>query len=323
MTIYDKVRPVKLRMDKYEMNMTKPRTAFRSGSRLLIGPRYVLGLMVLIFIVLAPLTCSQAAPLSQGATPTTPSPTPFICPPPADSMADPHALLNCAIQLIQQAKDIKIKLQVSGAPAMGTSGSGMGSIPLQFLSANGEYVAPDSVHATVKAKLAGLAGQVEVIAIGDDQWYRNAILTGNKYIKATFSAGFKPANLVSSDQGIQSALGSVTSLTMVGKENIFGQDVYHLTGIADGAKVTSLTVGLITSKASVNVDIYVDVNTLQADEVVIVQPETVSATQPDPTKWDLELFDYNVDVQVTPPPDAIIPPTATVTPVTPTTTATP
>jgi len=281
---------------------------------------------ILAFMSLAPLPFGHINAMAQDATATlapTISATPFTCPPPPDSLSSPHALLNCATQIIQQAKDIKIKLQVSGAPAMGTTGQSMGSIPLQFLSANGEYVSPDSVHAIVKAKLAGIAGQVEVVAIGDDQWYRNAILTGNKFVKAMFSAGFKPANLVSSDQGIQSALQSVANLTLVGKENVFGQDVYHLTGVADGAKVTSLTVGLITSKNSVNIDIYIDINTLQAVEIVIVQPETVTATEPDPTRWDLELYDYDVAVAVTPPPNAIIPPTATVSPATLASTATP
>ena len=283
-------------------------------------------LSVAAVITFTPRSFSHAASAAQDVTATlTPaaSATPVTCPPPADSMSDPRALLDCATQIIQQAQDIKIKLQVSGAPAIIIANASMGSIPIQFLSADGEYVAPGSVHATVKAKLAGIAGQVEVIAIDNDQWFRNAILTGNKYLKATFSAGFKPANLVSSDLGIQSALRSVTSLTLVGKENVFGQDVYHLTGIADGPKVTSLTVGLITAKASVNLDIYLDINTLQAVEIVIVQPDTVSATEPDPTRWDLELFDYNVDVKVTPPPNAIIPPTVTLAPTTQAVTATP
>jgi hypothetical protein len=289
----------------------------------------LIGALILIaaaLIMFTPQAFSHAASAAQGATATlTPanSATPVVCPPPSDLSSDPHALLNCATQGIERAKDIKIKLQVSGAPAIIIANANMGSIPIQFLAADGEYVAPDAVHATVKAKLAGIAGQVEVVAIGDDQWYRNAILTANKFVKATFSAGFKPANLVSSDLGIQSALQSVANLTFVGKENVFGQDVYHLSGIADGAKVTSLTVGLITSKASVNLDIYLDIKTLQAVEIVVVQPETVSATQPDPTRWDLELFDYDVDVQVTPPPNAIVPPTPTVIPVTQVVTATP
>ena len=272
-------------------------------------------LLVLIgTVLLTPRVPSQAAPSADDGTATstpTVSPTPYTCPPPAASLTDPKALLDCATQIIQQSKALKIKLQVSGAPAIVTGAVSMGSIPIQFLTADGEYVAPDAVYATVKAKLAGIAGQVDVIAIGDDQWYRNAILTGNKYLKATFSPGFKPANLISSGQGIQSALQSVSNLTLVGKENLFGQDVYHLTGIADGVKVTSLTVGLIVSKASVNLDIYIDTTTLQAVEIVIVQPETVTTTEPDPTRWDLELFDYDVLVTVTPPPDALIPPTLT------------
>src|SRR5579859_2708514 len=132
---------------------------------------------------------------------------------------DPRDLLNRAGQTIQQTKSVKIKLQVTGAPTyVNTIGAGL----VQFLSADGEYLAPESVSATVKAKLLGIAGQVDIIAIGDTQWYRNAILTGGNFVNSTFAPGFNAQQLVSSDQGIQSALKSVTDLTLIGQENQFG-----------------------------------------------------------------------------------------------------
>jgi len=97
----------------------------------------------------------------------------------------------------------------------------------------------------------------------------------------------------------------VTSLKLVGTESQFGTQVYHLTGVADGAQITALTVGLIVSKAPVNVDIYIDTASLRAVDVVLTQPETISATESKPTVWDLELFDYDVAANVTPPANAI------------------
>lgn len=216
--------------------------------------------------------------------------------------ADPHALLDNAGQTIQQTKSVKIKLQATGAPAfVNTIGAGL----VQFLSADGEYLAPNSISATVKAKLLGVAGQLDIVAIGDTQWYRNAILTGGKFVNSTFAPGFNAQQLVSSDQGIRSALRSISDLALVGQENLFGANVYHLKGNAPGAKVTSLTVGLIQSTSTVNVDVYIDTASLRAVDVVLTQPETVSATEPNPTKWDLELYDYDQPVTITPPPNAV------------------
>ncbi|MHB8624879.1 MAG: LppX_LprAFG lipoprotein [Aggregatilineales bacterium] len=221
---------------------------------------------------------------------------------PTPAAANPRDLLDRAGQTIQQTKSVKIKLQVSGAPTfVNTIGAGL----VQFLSADGEYLAPGSVSATVKAKLLGIAGQVDIIAIGDTQWYRNAILTGGKFVNSTFAPGFNAQQLVSSDQGIQSALKSVTDLTLIGQENQFGATVYHLAGKAPGSKVTALTVGLIQSNATVDIDVYVDTTTLRAIDVVLTQPETITAAEPNPTRWDLELYDYDVPVTITPPPDAI------------------
>jgi len=228
----------------------------------------------------------------------------------ATPVADAGSLLNGAGLTIQQTKSVKIKLQATGAPAfVNTIGAGL----VQFLSADGEYQAPASISATVKAKLLGVAGQVDIVAIGDTQYYRNAILTGGKFVNSTFAPGFNAQQLVSSDQGIKSALQSITDLTLVGQENLFGTSVYHLKGNAPGPKVTSLTVGLIQSNSTVNVDVYIDTTSLRAIDVVLTQPETVSATEPNPTKWDLELYDYDVPVTITPPPDAISAP-ARVTP---------
>jgi len=214
---------------------------------------------------------------------------------------NPSDLLDHAGETIQTTKFVKIKLQASGAPVyINTVGAGA----VQFLSADGAYAAPDRASAVVKAKLLGVSGQVDIVSIGDGQWYRNAILTGGKFLPSQFAPGFNAAKLVSSDQGIRSALQSVTGITLVGRENMFGTDVFHLKGKADGSKVTSLTVGLIQSTTSVDIDVYIDTATYRAIRVVMVQPETVSATQPKPTTWDLELYDYDQPVTIDSPADA-------------------
>src|SRR5258706_10174167 len=173
-------------------------------------------------------------------TPAAPTPTPTALP-------DPTALLAKAASEVQKAKSVQIKLQLSGAPSFvdpPTVPGGPGNT-ISFVSADGAYVAPDRVKAKVVARIFGIAGEVEVIAIGDDQWMRNKILTADKWIKRIFSPGFNAAKFVSSDQGIQAALGALKDVKMLGIETIDGVPMYHVTGHAAGVDIAALTVGLI------------------------------------------------------------------------------
>lgn len=215
---------------------------------------------------------------------------------------DAQTLLNKAAAEVQNSKTIKIKLQLTGAPSFvdppATPGGPGNNI--SFISANGLYVAPDKFSATVSAALFGVPGSVDVIAIGDDQWMKNQILTAGHWVSRVFSPGFNAAKLISSSEGIQAALKAFKNIKLVGVENIDGTDMIHITGTADGPEIASLTVGLIRGTI-VNVDVYIRVDTGRADRVIMVQPDTVTSKDPKPTTWTLELFDYNADAQIAAP----------------------
>src|SRR5262249_31667170 len=122
-----------------------------------------------------------------------------------------------------------------------------------------------------------------------------------RWIKQIFSPGFNAGKLISSAEGIQAALKAFKNVKLIGQENVDGTQMYHITGTAAGNDIASLTVGLIRG-SDVLVDIYVVVDTGRVDRVIMVQPDTVTAKEPKPTTWTLELFDYNTEAQITPPP---------------------
>jgi hypothetical protein len=218
-------------------------------------------------------------------------PTPTATPTPLAALD----IVRGAVTSIQTAKTFKIKLELTGAPVgVNTSKS------ITFVSANGQYVAPDRVSARVVARLLGLAAEVDVVTIGDNQWYKNSILTGGKFIAQAFAPGFNAATLVTSDKGIGGALLTIQNLTLVGRESLNGTDVYHLSGNAQDKDIASLTVGLIQG-SKVDIDLYIDAASLKAIEIVLVQPDTVSATQPKPSRWDLTIFDYDVAATIDAP----------------------
>jgi hypothetical protein len=237
------------------------------------------------------------------------NPTPQVTQTPAP---DPQTLLNTAAAAVRNARSVRIKLQLTGAPSYvdpPPTPGGQGNY-IAFVSADGAYLAPDRVQAKVVARLFGVPGEVEVIAIGDDQWMRNAVLTGNLWVRRQFAPGFNAAKLVSSDQGIESALKAVRDVEMIGAENVDGTPMYHIKGHAAGSDVAALTVGLIRG-VDVLIDAYIVVETGLVDRVVLVQPETVTDQEPKPTTWTLEIFDYDAtDIQINPP---VMPATAAAT----------
>jgi LppX_LprAFG lipoprotein len=217
-------------------------------------------------------------------------------------LPDPMSVLAKAAAEVRGAKTLKIKLQLTGAPSYVDPPQTPGGIGnnIAFVSANGAYVAPDRIQAKVVARIYGFPGEVEVIAIGDDQWMRNKILTADKWLKQTFSPGFNAQTLVSSDQGIEAALKALKDVQMVGIETIYNVPMYHVKGNASGVDISALTVGLIRGNQVV-ADIYIVVETGRVDHAVLVQPDTVTDKDPKPSTWLLEIFDYNTDIQITSP----------------------
>src|SRR5262249_22731804 len=143
------------------------------------------------------------------------------------------------------------------------------------------------------------------------QWYKNAILTANHWLKALFAPGFNASHLIKSDAGIQSALNAIKNLKYIGQEDVFGTQMYHLTGDAAAADVSALTVELIRGADTV-INIYIAVDTGRVDHVVIVQPLTVTDKYPDPTTWTLEVYDYDAtDIKISAPENADVPAVAT------------
>ncbi len=213
-------------------------------------------------------------------------------PPPADALA----LVEAAADHIQAAESFAVSIERSGAPAY-IDGNGV----INFLRATGSYVAPDRVQARVRVQVSGLAGDIDVIAIGEEQYYRHAILTGGAWLNAEFSPGFNAETLVRSESGLARAMRAIKSLTLVGPATLDGVRMWHLTGTAVGSEVAALTIGLIPAEDDVEVSLYIRADTGQAERMILVQPDTVSDSEPEPSTWTVEVYDYNGDYTITAP----------------------
>lgn len=224
----------------------------------------------------------------------------------------PQTLLQQAAQHIQDADSFAVTIEREGAPAI-IDVAGI----INFVRATGSYVAPDRVQARVRALVVGIAGDVDVIAVGDQQYYRHSILTGGQWLNAIFSPGFNAQEFVQSERGIVRALNAVTALENAGVEDIDGVPMWHLHGEAIGSEVSVLTFGLIPAQSDVIVDVYIRMDDGYPERLIVLEPETGvqdEQGQPLTRTWTVELYDYNGGHQIEAPGDAIVGPTAVLTP---------
>jgi hypothetical protein len=234
--------------------------------------RKIAGLMLILILILA--ACGSSGE-----------------PPP-----DPLSLIDEAAGYIQTADAFAVTIERSGAPVyIDTTGL------INFLRAAGSYVAPDRVQARVRVLVGGIAGDIDVIAIGTDQYYRHPILTGGQWLNAEFSPGFNAENLVRSESGLGRAMNALQNVEMVGQEDIDGTAMWHIKGSAVGSEVAALTIGLIPAQDDVLVDLYIRVDNHHAERMVLVQPDTVSESEPIPSTWTVEVYDYNGDYTIDAP----------------------
>lgn len=212
---------------------------------------------------------------------------------------DVLTIVEEAARHIQEANSFAVTIERTGAPVF-IDPNGL----INFLRASGYYVAPDRVQARVRVTVSGLAGDIDVIAIGNDQYYRHSVLTGGQWLAAEFSPGFNAEALVRSESGLSRAMQAINDLALVGEQSLNGIRVWHLTGTAAGSEVAALTIGLIPAEADVQVDLFVRTDNGQAERMVIVQPDTVSDAFPEPSTWTVEVYDYNGEYAVQAPGDS-------------------
>lgn len=211
---------------------------------------------------------------------------------------DPLALVTEASENIRQTQTFRMIVEQTGQPYF--IGTDLGTA--QFRRAEAQYVAPDRMQANVRILVVGLPTEADVYSHGANQWLRNDVLTGNRWVNTPFSPGFNPETLIAQETGFQASLAALIDMQYVGVETLeSGVSAYHLTATANGEDVTALLAGLIYMTGTVNVDVYIDTVTRIPVRFVIVEPETVSEEYPEPTTWTIDIFDIDEPAELDDP----------------------
>lgn len=212
---------------------------------------------------------------------------------------DPIQLLTEAATNIRASHTLRLNVERTGADYRIETDFGS----VVFKRAVAQYIAPDILQATVRVLAAGLPVDVDIFSKGDNQWFRG-IWTTNLWVNALFAPGFNPETLISQESGFQAALRALIDIgtpTLTELED--GTQVYQLHGTARGEDITALMVGLIEATGNVMVDVFVDRQNLLPVRFIIVQPDTITPEQPEPTTWTVDVYDVNAEAELNNPPE--------------------
>ena len=212
---------------------------------------------------------------------------------------DPLEILTEASDNIRAADTFRLDVLHSGADYFANirlDPSTDISLQVAFRRAVAQYVAPNELQARVRV-FGGTAIEVDVYAMGAEQWIR---FSGLDWIQEEFAEGFNPEVLIAEDTGFEAALSALNELHYVGEATLdTGDDVYHITGTAEGINVSALLVGLIDIEGLVTVDVFISRDEPRYPlRLVIVQNDTVTEQSPDPTTWTIELYDINAESEI-------------------------
>jgi hypothetical protein len=141
----------------------------------------------------------------------------------------------------------------------------------------------------------------ELIAVDRDHYFRGD-LTANQWINAELIEGFSPAALMSADTGIPGALNAIDDLALVGRTDVDGVGMFHLTGTIQASAVHSLTFGLIRSQGGqLGIEVFITANDNHIAQIILVEPPPDEVEEAEPTVWVINFTDYDEDVSISAP----------------------
>lgn len=208
----------------------------------------------------------------------------------------PEDLIREASESLIPVQTLRVTIERSGADYGFNTVIG----PVVFNRLTGQFVAPNIIYATARVALAKLPVELELYADGEQQWIRG-VFSNNEWQSGEFAPGFNPKALVTeSGTGLQATLSALQTIDYIGETQLEdGTTVHHIRSTADGTSVSALLVNLVEMTGKVEIDLFIDKANKHPLKFVVVQPDSRTDIQPDPTTWIIELFDYDA------PPDSI------------------
>ena len=203
----------------------------------------------------------------------------------------PNDIVIKAGQAMLQVPSFHFKIEISGAPVYLNRATA-----LQLRTAEGDFSRPDRMGVHLKVIAAVAAAELDMIAIGNEQYLTNILTHQWEVLPPEF--GFNPAVMFDPTFGLEQVLsGGIDAAKLVGVESIDNANVYHVSGQLDGARVQGMSGGLIGT-GRVEAEVWVDGTTFVPRKAIVIDR---SADPDKPTTWTLTFGSYGKPVNIVAP----------------------
>jgi hypothetical protein len=256
---------------------------------------------LLLVVVLAACGDPTATP-TPAPTPTpVPTPTPTPTPPPTPTSAPvpsaeatTPANLSDAQKIAKQSADklqtvnfLHFIVDIKSGEVELTTG-------ISFQKAEGDYAKPDKFRANLRVSTPLAKVDAETVGLENKQWVLLKGLSNWQLLPA--NVGFKPAVLFDPNTGLGAVVYKTRDLKIVGTETMDGVESYHLSGVAAGADMKSITFSSL-GKYDVDLDVWIG----KSDSLVRQAVFKEKSTDPKATYWQLNFSKFDTPVEIKSP----------------------
>jgi hypothetical protein len=205
----------------------------------------------------------------------------------------PEAVTERAALAMEQVATLHFVLEHSGAPVTVDPGQS-----IAFRSAEGDFVAPDRVRATVKLAAGNLISEVQIVTIGDKGWMTN-LFTG-RWERLPSGWGLDPAAFFDPQVGIPNLLAEgLLEVGLAGPlaaEGLEGEN-WRVTGLAQPSQLEAMSGGLFPDVPT-ELEAWIDPVSNLVHRVRLVLPASDPSEQ---GEWLLTLSGFGEDITIEPP----------------------
>ena len=203
----------------------------------------------------------------------------------------PAEVITRAGDAMLQTPSFHFKIDINGKPVVLNQ-----LTQLSLRSAEGDFARPDKMGVHLKVLLAVAAAELDMIALGDEQYLTNVLTKQWEVLPPEF--GFNPAIMFDPQMGLEQTLEGRTGYARwIGAETLDGKSLFHLQGTISGERLQGMSGGLI-SKGPIDVDLWIEPDTYLPRKAVIVDKDSDPEK---PATWTMTFSSYGKDVNITAP----------------------
>ena len=203
----------------------------------------------------------------------------------------PTDVITHAGDAMLQAPSFHFKIDINGQPVVLNQ-----LTQLSLRSAEGDFSRPDKMGVHLKVLLAVAAAELDMIALGNEQYLTNVLTKQWEPLPPEF--GFNPAIMFDPQMGLEQILkGGLDDARLIGAETVDGKNLWHLQGSISGERLQGMSGGLI-SQGPIDVDLWLEPETYLPRKAVIVDKDSDPEK---PATWTMTFSSYGKGVNITAP----------------------